>query len=115
LPIRDLEFEILCREIRGLAISVFRRRSVVAQSLKVRLRLVGIPFFLVLGHQGHSFVLPSVWTVRQVVLLARTLLRVEARRRLSGRLLSSARRLRRPSMSGLRSVTVRRIFAGASM
>jgi hypothetical protein len=71
--------------------------------------------FLVLGQQGNSFVLPSVWTVRQVVLLARTLLRVEERRRLPFRLLSSARRVRRPSMSGLCSVTVRGLVAGTSM
>jgi hypothetical protein len=45
---RDLDSEILCREIRGLAISVIGRRSVVAQSFEVRLLLVGIPLLLVL-------------------------------------------------------------------
>jgi hypothetical protein len=45
---RDLYSKILCSERRGLAISVFRRPSVVAQSFEVRLLLVGIPLFLVL-------------------------------------------------------------------
>jgi hypothetical protein len=45
---RDLDSEILCREIHGLAIPVVRRRSVVAQSHKVCLLLVGISLLLVL-------------------------------------------------------------------
>jgi hypothetical protein len=45
---RDLDSDILRREMRGLAISVLSRRSVVAQSFKVCLPLVGIPLFLVL-------------------------------------------------------------------
>jgi hypothetical protein len=47
--------------------------------------------------------------------LARTLLRVEARRRLPGRLLSSASRVRRLSMSELRSVTVIRLIVAISI
>jgi hypothetical protein len=45
---RDLDSEILRREIRGLAISAVIHRSVVAQSLEVRLLLVGISLLLVL-------------------------------------------------------------------
>jgi hypothetical protein len=49
------------------------------------------------------------------MLLARALLRVEARRRLPSRLLSSASRVLRPFMSGLHSVTVRRLVAATSI
>jgi hypothetical protein len=45
---RDLDSEILCREIRGLAISVVRRRSVVSLSFEIRLLLVGVSRLLVL-------------------------------------------------------------------
>jgi hypothetical protein len=113
LPIpRDLDSEIFRREICGLSIPVVSRRSVVAQSFEVRLLLVGISLLLVLMQQDNSSFLTGVRTVGEVVLFARTLLRVKARRQLADRLFSITSRVQRSFMAILRSVTVRRIVSG---
>jgi hypothetical protein len=72
-------------------------------------------FFLYSANMTIASSFFSVRTVRQVVLLVRALLRDEARRRLPGRLLSSASRVRRIFMAGHRSVTVRGLIAATSM
>jgi hypothetical protein len=106
----DLNSEVFRCEERGLSISFVRHRSAPAQSFEACLLLVSIYLLLALSEEENSLVITGVRKVGQIVLVARTILCVKARRRLHSRLNSSATRVRRRSITELRLITARRLI-----
>jgi hypothetical protein len=99
-----------------MSISVVRHRSVAFQSFETCLLLVSISLLFVFSQhaQASYLLLTGLRIVGQIRFLARTLLCVKKRLSLPHRMLFRATQVRRPPISGLCSITVRRPTAVTS-